>query len=158
VKSRFIASIALGAAVVLGATGCTFITPQSTTIVYSPSDGVTVEGSKPLEVRNALIIANDEGTAGNLVAAVVNPTDGDLTLRMEIGEDRVPQSIRVPANSVVSLGGDGTPPLELDDFRAEPGTNIPIYFQSGNVNGVQTDVPVMDGSLPYYKTLAPEAP
>jgi hypothetical protein len=158
VKSRFIASIALGAAVALGATGCTFMTPQSTKIVYSPSDGVTVEGSAPLEIRNALIISNDEGTAANLVAAVVNPTDGDLTLRMEVGENRVPAIVRVPANSVVSLGAEGTPPLELADFDAKPGTDIPVYFQSGDINGVQTDVPVMDGSLPYYKTLAPTAP
>lgn len=155
-RSRLVASIALGAAVVLGATGCTFMTPQSTEIVYSPSDGVLVQGSAPLEVRNALVIANEDGTAGNLVAAIVNPTDGDLTLRMEVGDARTPAIVRVPANSILSLGAEGTPPLALEDFDAAPGTNIPIYFQSGDVNGVQTDVPVMDGSLPYYATLAPE--
>lgn len=157
-KSRLVASIALGAAVILGATGCTFVTPQSTDLPYSPSDGVTVFESAPLEVRNALIVANEDGTAGNFVAAIVNSTDGPLTLRMEVGEDRVPATVRVDANSVVSLGAEGTPPLELEGFEGLPGSDIPIYFQSGDVNGVQTDVPILDGTLPYYATLAPEAP
>jgi hypothetical protein len=158
VKSRLIASLAVGAAIVLGSSGCAFITPQGTEIEYSPSDGVTVFGSAPLQVRNALVVANEEGTAGNLVAAIVNPTDGDLTLRMEVGEGRTPADIRVPANSVLSLGAEGTPPLPLDGFDVKPGANVSIYFQSGDVDGVSTDVPVLNGSLPYYATLAPTAP
>jgi len=158
VARRPLAALVVGAVVALGATGCTFMTPQSTEIVYSPSDGVMVEGSAPLEVRNALVVADADGTAGNLVAAVVNPTDGDLTLRMEVGESRSPAILRVPANSIVSLGAEGTPPLALADFDAKPGTNVPIYFQSGDANGVQTDVPVLDGTLPYYATLAPTPP
>lgn len=157
-KSRLIASLVVGAAVVLGTSGCAFITPQGTEIEYSPSDGVTVFGSAPLEVRNALVVANEDGTAGNLVAAIVNPTDGDLTLRMEVGEARTPAIMRVPANSVVSLGTPGTPPLELEGFNAKPGAVVPIYFQSGEVDGVSTDIPVLNGALPYYATLAPTAP
>ncbi len=38
-KTRLIASIALGAAVVLGTTGCNILAPQATTIDYSASDG-----------------------------------------------------------------------------------------------------------------------
>ena len=72
-KSRLLASVAVGAAVALGLTGCTFITPQSTAVEYSAGDGVNVEGSAPLEVRNVIVVANPEGTAGNLIAAIVNP-------------------------------------------------------------------------------------
>lgn len=156
-KSRLIASLALGVAVAIGTTGCAFITPQGTEIEYSPSDGVTVAGSAPLEVRNAFVVANEDGTAGNLVAAIVNPTDGDLTLRLEVGENRTPATVRVEANSIVSLGAEDKAPLELSDFDAKPGTVVQIYFQSGDKNGVQTDVPVLDGTLPYYATLAPTA-
>ena len=155
-KSRLLASLALAAAAVVGLTGCTFMTPQSTTIEYSPADGVNVDGSAPLEVRNAVVVANPEGTAGNLIAAVVNPTGEALTLRMEVGQARVPAMLRVPANSVVSLGAQGEPPLELERFEGAPGTNVEIYFQSGDVNGVSTAVPVVDGSLPYYADLAPQ--
>lgn len=154
-KSRLIASIALGAAVVLGATGCSMISPQGTTIPYSPSDGVNVTGSQPLQVRNAMVIANADGTAGNLVASIVNPTDSGLTLRMEVGQTRTPATVSVPANSVVSLGAEGTAPLPLEGFDAAPGTNIQVSFQSGQDLPVITDVPVLDGSLPYYADLAP---
>ena len=155
-NSRLLASLALAAAAAIGLTGCTFITPQSTQIQYSPGDGVNIDGSAPLEVRNVIVVANAEGTAGNLIAAVVNPTDDALTLRMEVGENRVPATVRVPANSVLSLGAQGEPPLELEDFDAEPGTNVEIYFQSGDVNGISTEVPVVDGSLSYYTDLAPQ--
>lgn len=154
-KSRLLASVALSAAVALGLTGCAFITPQSTTIQYSPGDGVNVDGSAPLEVRNVIVVANPEGTAGNLIAAIVNPTDRSETLRMEVGEAKTPATVRVPANSVVSLGAEGEPPLELDGFRGAPGTNVEIYFQSGDVNGISIAVPVVDGTLSYYADLAP---
>ncbi|MFV0320144.1 MAG: DNA modification methylase [Microbacterium sp.] len=154
-KSRLVVSVALGAAVVLGTAGCTFMTPQSTTIQYSPADGVNVDGSKPLEVLNAVVVANDEGTAGNLIAAIVNPTDQQLTLRMEVGEARTPATVRVPAGAVVSLGTEGTPPLPLVNFDTAPGANVSIYFQSGDVNGIETLVPVVDTSLPYYADLGP---
>ncbi|MFT4219814.1 MAG: DNA modification methylase [Microbacterium sp.] len=155
-KSRLIASLALGAAVILGATGCAMISPQATTVHYSPADGVNVDGSAPLEVRNAVVIANEEGTAGNLVAAIVNPTDGSLTLNLEVGDARTPATVHVPANSVVSLGAEGTPPLPLANFEGVPGSDVPIYFQSGDENGVKTDVPILDGTLPYYADLVPQ--
>ncbi len=154
---RLTASIAVSVAVVLITAGCAFITPQGTKIPYSPSDGVAVEGSEPLQVRNAIVVANPEGTAGNLVAAIVNPTDDTLTLRLEVGESRTAATVRVPANSVVSLGAEGTKPLALKDFDAPPGSDVEIYFQSGDRNGVRTAVPVVDGSLSYYADLAPTA-
>jgi len=112
VKSRLIASLALGAAVVLGTTGCNMLAPQATTIQYSASDGVNVPDSGPLKVRNALIIANEDGTLGNLVAAVVNSTEDDLTLNVSI--DGQAQKLEVGANSSVSLGVDSAAML-FDD-------------------------------------------
>ena len=73
-KSRLFASLAVGAAVVLGTTGCNLVAPQATTIDYSASDGVNVPESGPLQVRNALIVADEEGTVGNFVAAIVYDT------------------------------------------------------------------------------------
>ena len=84
-KSRLVASAAISALVLLGATGCTFITPQSTEVQYSASDGVNVSDSDgPIDVRNAFIVANEDGSVGNFVAAVVNPTTEKATLTMTI--------------------------------------------------------------------------
>lgn len=158
-KSRLIASIALGVAVVLGTSGCAFISTQATTIDYSPSDGVNVPGSGPLKVRNALIVAEEEGAEAGFVAAVVNDTNETHTLHIEFGEGAGAQksTVRVPANTVVSLGSvdSDTPPLLIDAVDGPPGAMVPVYFQSGEAEGVVFDVPVLDGGLDYYGDLLP---
>jgi len=151
VKSRLIASLALGAAVVLGATGCNMLAPQATTIQYSASDGVNIPDSGPLKVRNALIIANEDGTLGNLIAGVVNDTDDDLTLNVSIAGQS--QQLSVPANSSVSLGVDSAAML-FDDVGL-PGADIEASFQSGDGEGVRVNVPILDGTLPHYTDLVP---
>ncbi|MDQ1175324.1 DNA modification methylase [Microbacterium sp. SORGH_AS_0421] len=159
-KTRLIASIAVGAAVVLGTTGCNILAPQATTIDYSASDGVNVPAdSGPLHIRNAMIVADEDGTTGNFVAAIVNDTTDVLTLKLEVGEGAtaVPASVTVPANRTLSLGdlANGVEPLRLDDIDAAPGSTVPVYFQSGNGQGALIQVPVLDGALEYLAPLAP---
>lgn len=155
-KSRLVASAAISALVLLGATGCTFITPQSTKIEYAASDGVNVTGEYgPLDVRNAFIVANEDGSVGNLVAAIVNPTDEKATLTITV-EGIDPMAVTVPAGGTVSLGADEEP-LRIVDLDTKPGATIEVHFQSGDSTGVKTSVPVLDGSLPYYADLAPKA-
>jgi len=157
VKSRLVASVALGAAVMLGATGCSMISPQATTIQYSPSDGVFVDDSGPLKVRNVLIVANEDGSQGNLIAAIVNDTAETQTLRMEIGEGSgvIEKSVRVPANTILSFGTEETEPLLLDGLDTMPGADIPIYFQSGDSDGTVVSVAVLDGAQKYLAHLVP---
>jgi len=157
VKLRFIASIAIGAAVVLGTAGCSMISSQATTIPYSAAEGVNVWGSGPLQVRNALIVANEDGSEGNFVAAIVNQTDESQTLNLEFGEGSgvVEKTVRVPADSVVSLGTEDTEPLLIEGLDTLPGSDIPVYFQSGDAEGVLISVPVLDGGLEYLAPLVP---
>ena len=158
-KTRLFASLAVGAAIVLGTTGCNLVAPQATTIDYSASDGVNVPASGPLQVRNALIVTDEEGTAGNLVAAIVNDTTQAHTLRIEVGEggSAVRASVIVPASSTVSLGdlANDVEPLALEGFEGAPGSTVPVFFQSGDGEGALIDVPVLDGALEYLRTLAP---
>jgi hypothetical protein len=158
VKSRLIASIAVGAAVILGATGCSMISPQTTTVPYSPSDGINVPDvpGAPLLVRNVLVVTN-AGAAGNLVAAIVNQTDRDETLTINVSSTSVTKTVDVPANSTVSLGAEDTPPLPLA-LKTRPGATVLMEFQSGDAQGVKIHVPVLNGTLPYYATLVPTPP
>jgi hypothetical protein len=158
VKTRLITSIAVGAAVVLGTSGCAMISPQSTTLQYSPSDGMNVpDSSGPLDVRNVLIVANEDGSEGNLVAAIVNPTDKAEVLNIEVGEgaDAIPLTVRVPAGTTKSLGDGETEPLLIEDLDTLPGATISMYFQSGDGEGVRTYIPVLDGTLEYLAPLVP---
>ena len=156
-KSRLIASLALGALVVLGTSSCAMLSTQATTIPYSPADGVNIPDAGPLQVRNVLIVSDESGTDGNLVAAIVNQTGDSQTLRIEYGEGsaKTDETIRVPANSVVSLGDGETEPLLLEGIDTMPGANLPMYFQSGDGDGILFDVPVLDGALDYLADLAP---
>jgi hypothetical protein len=157
VKPRLIASLAIGAAVILGTTGCSMISPQATTITYSAAEGVNVHGSGPLEVRNAFIVANEDGSQGNFVAAIVNQTDKSQTLNLEFGEgsSAVQKKVRVPANSVVSLGTKDEDPLLIDGLDTLPGAILATYFQSGDAAGVVAKIPVLDGQLTYLAPLVP---
>ena len=153
----FAAALAIGAAVVLGTTGCSMISAQATTISYSAAEGVNVPDSGPLEVRNAFIVANADGSEGNLVVGIVNDTDEPHTLNIELGEgsSTIELSVRVPARSVVSLGSDDTEPLLVDGLDTPPGADIPGYFQSGDSEGTLVSVPVLDGTLDYLADLVP---
>lgn len=154
-KSRLVASAALSALVLLSATGCTFISPQATTIQYSASDGVNVPDSDgPLDVRNVFIIANEDGTVGNFIGAVVNPTDERATLTIGL-EGIDPLTVTVPAQGRISFGADEEP-LRIVDLDSLPGSTVEMHFQSGDALGVKTQVPVLDGTLSYYSDLAPE--
>ena len=154
-KSRLVASAAISALVLLGATGCTFISPQATTIEYSASDGVNISDSDgPIDVRNAFIVATEDGSVGNFVAAVVNPTTERATLTITLaGID--PFTVTVPAGDTISFGAKGEEPLRIVGLDTKPGATVEIHFQSGDGAGTKAEVPVLDGSLPYYSDLVP---
>jgi len=150
VKSRLIASLALGAAIAIGTTGCAFITPISTTVPYSPGDGMSVpDTSGPLVVRNALVVATEDGSEGNLVAAIVNETDETQTLTLGIGEDGTTKRVRVPAHTMLSLGAEGNAPLPLQNLDTLPGQTVPITFQSGEGTGATVMIPVLSAEGDY---------
>lgn len=158
--ARMMAAGALGAAVLLGASGCALISTQATTITYSPSDGIIVSPeSGPVQIRNVLIVANEDGSAGNLLGAFVNSTDENHTVSMEFGDpgSGVSETIRVPANTVISLGVDGEDPILLEGIEMLPGSDVPASFQSGDGETVLTDVPVLDGEQEYLAPFVPSA-
>lgn len=155
-KSRLIASIVLGTAVVLGTTGCNMLAPQATTIEYNPGDGVSVD-TGTIQVRNAFVVS-DDGKDGNLVVAFYNDDpESAATVNIEFGENGKggQATVRVPAGTLVSLGGDDEGPLLLEGINTQPGALLPMYFQSGDASGELTLVPVLDGTLSYYEDLVP---
>lgn len=152
---RLIAAVALGATIALGATGCTFITPQDTLDIKNISEGVDVSSTGgPVVVRNALIVATDDGSAGNLVAALINSSEDSATVTVDI--DGRQQDVRVPAGESVSLGGTDDP-LLIENLDVKPGATVEVLFRSGDDDAQPTQVPVLDGTLPYLKDLVPDA-
>jgi len=158
VNSRILASLALGATAALALTGCAGLTHQATTIPYSPSDGVNVaapeSGAAPIVVRNAVIIADAHGTDGNLAASVVNNSDEDAELSLEWGDGQT-ATLDLEAGEALSLGAGSQDPILLEGINSEAGSTLPLYFQSGDVEGVLAEVPVLNGCLAHFKNLVP---
>ena len=70
-----------------------------------------------------LIVADETGVDGNLVAAIVNARRvADAQHRVRRGS-QVDETIRVPANTTVSLGTDETDPLLLEGIDTQPGAD-----------------------------------
>lgn len=153
IAPRLVATIALGAALALGTTGCTFITSQATMNEYAASDGANVDATGgDIVVRNAMIIATEDGSTGNLVAAFIN--NGEKSDRLNIDIDGDVFTVRVPAGERVSLGADEEP-LLIENLNVKPGAAVEVLFVSGDGEAEPTSIPVLDGTLPEYADLVP---
>ncbi|WP_168626302.1 hypothetical protein [Cryobacterium sp. BB307] len=156
-RARSAASVALASLVLAGTTACTFLTPQATLEPYDPSDGFGATIGN-LEVRNAIIVSED-GQTGNLVVVLANGTDRSMDVKLQwenADGDKVDQRVHLNADSIKNLGEDQQ--VVLTDIDTQPGALFPVFIQYGSETGKQLNVPVLDGTLPEYQGLLPEAP
>ena len=159
-KARLAASAALALGLTLGASGCAMVTHQATTERYDASDGVSASVGD-LDLRNILVIS-DDGDEGNLVMTVVNTGDEDVELGVQFGEGGGDTStVEIESGGTVALGADDVEgidvldPVLLQGIDTEPGALLPMYFQYGDFEGVELQVPVLDSRLSEYADLAP---
>ena len=151
-KARLIASVALAATIVLGATGCNLVSAQSTTKAYDPSDGVSVSVGD-LRLNN-LIVLTDDGVDGNLIFTVSN-RGGPHSVTLQYGDDVTVTTI-VDGNTSTVFGGENDP-IALPDIDSEPGSVMPLFVQYGDETGKEVLVPVLDGTISPYDEFLPEA-
>ncbi|MBX9718332.1 MAG: DNA modification methylase [Microbacteriaceae bacterium] len=155
-KSRLAASIALAAALIVGATGCTFSAEIATEKEYDPSDGVGAEVGE-LAIRNALLIG-ETGDELNLVMTVASAADVDrrLTVQWEAAGERVTEAIVVAAGDRTRVGGpDDENQIVITGSGATIGGLVPVFFAYNGAAGVEVLVPVLDGALPEYELYIP---
>lgn len=157
-RSRFAAIVVLAAAVALGTSGCGLLAPQATTIHYDASDGVSGTVGD-VELHNALIVADEEGTAGNLVVSLVNTGTSAHNVEITWGDDGK-ASVTVDAGETITLSapqsGDAeTEDVLLDPLPAKPGDTTDVFFQYGSETGATLQVPILTGDLAEYSTLVP---
>lgn len=159
-RSRIAVSAVLAAGVLLGSTGCAFISPVATQIQYDPSDGIGATiGS--VQVRNALAITED-GETVNLVMYISNTSDETVEVVFEYDFEEGQTggngegNITLNAGETVSFGnGEDAPQLILEDANTEPGANMPLFIQYGDETGEMLLVPVLDNLLAEYRDLLP---
>ena len=153
-KARLAASAALAIGLALGASGCSMLTYQATTEKYDPSDGVSADVGD-LDLRNILVFSED-GVDGTLVMTVVNTGEDDATLGVQFGEGGSDVTeIEVEAGQTVVLGSEDEEKVVLEGLDAEVGGLALLFFQAGDAEGLEKQVPVLDSRLPEYADLAP---
>lgn len=154
-KTRRIASsIALAAALTLGATGCGFVVPQATTEPYSPSDGIDVSVAGA-EVRNLMLIVDESGENFNVVFTGVNTGTTAVDLRITFvsknGSAEASADFTLEPGSTLFGDPEGTvaPVLvSLPDVIA--GSTVTAFLQVPGGADVERQVPVLDGTLAEY--------
>lgn len=136
------------------------LTYQATTEHYDASDGVSANVGD-LDLRNILVVS-DDGETGNLIMTVVNNGTDDVTLGVQFGDGGGETvEIEIESGSTVNLGVDEVEgidvvePVLLEGIDTEVGGLLPMYFQYGDAEGVEKQVPVLDSRLPEYADLAP---
>lgn len=146
--ARAAASVVLAGVLLVATTGCTFISTQATLIKYDPSDGVGVDVGD-LQIRNAIALINDDGSAASLMITIVNsgPTIANVTMQYESG------GARLTTTKSVRPGEVGTYGTKTDDTQiivADPGVRagqlLPVYIQYGDFEGTELMVPVLDAA------------
>ncbi|MRX44158.1 hypothetical protein [Agromyces kandeliae] len=152
-KARLAASAALALGIALGGSGCAMLTYQATTEKYDASDGVSADVGA-LDVRNVLVVS-DDGEEGNLVLSVTNTSTDDETLSLQFVDQGDTFEIDVDGGETVSLGTAEEEPLLIENLDAEVGGLVSVYLQAGSAEGVEIQVPVLDGRLPEYEDLVP---
>jgi hypothetical protein len=135
------------------------LTYQATTEKYDPSDGVSVDVGD-LDLRNVLVVSED-GEDGILVMTVVNTSDDDVELGVQFGEGGGDtQTVDIEAGATAAFGADEVEgidvldPIVLEGIDTMPGALLTMYFQYGDAEGIQKQVPVLDARLPEYNHLS----
>ncbi|MHA3682943.1 DNA modification methylase [Leucobacter sp. HY1908] len=153
-KIRIASSIALAAALALGATGCSLIAPQGTLEPYAPSDGVdvNVEG---IDVRNILLVADETGENFNVVYTAMNRTGQEQVITMSFvaeNGDKAIAEFTVPVGTTAFGNPAGeVAPVLVSMPGLMVGSTVSTYFQLAGAPEVEHNVPVLDGTLAEYR-------
>ena len=151
-KARVTTSIALAFGLTMGMSGCTLITSQDTVGMQQSSYGVSGSVGK-IDVRDAVIIATNNGNRGNLVATFINNDDKAHYLEVQHGSTN--KFVAIPAMGVKKIGARGGTRVEFNNLGARPGTLTNVYFTYAGASGLQLRVPVLATTFPGFQNYTP---
>ncbi|HEY8589074.1 MAG TPA: hypothetical protein VIL55_05950, partial [Naasia sp.] len=73
----------------------------------------------------------------------------------EASGGRMTVDVDIPARSTVTFGWQDTEQLVLEGIETAAGDLFPVYFLSGDAEGIELQLPVLDTTLAEYSSLAP---
>ncbi|MBD7996154.1 hypothetical protein H9639_12675 [Arthrobacter sp. Sa2CUA1] len=148
-RTRTAAAAGVIALSLLGATGCSAVNDQATTMEYSPSDGI-VQDIGELQLRNIVVVSDGDGEPGRLLGTAANASTEPITFELSIGGTDL--SWNIPAGGKVVY--DDEPQALVESVNVVPGTGIRAEATAASESAT-LNIPVVDGQVPYYKDYLP---
>lgn len=160
--NRSLRLVAPAAAAIITLAGCTLTNKQGTSQTYTPADGMNLNITDDVGIRNALVVTDgDEHTMGALIATVVNDSPKDETVWIK-GEGfsanvdvEAGQAVRI--SPVKTANGEEALHVTINELSAVPGELLDVQsgLTSQPTQGKQWGIPVLAPDLPRYQTLTP---
>lgn len=157
VKARYATALFLAVVASFGLGGCGLITPQATTEITEPANGVNGDVGSAIQIRNATLVSDDSTTA-NLIVSLINRSDSPVTLGVQYRTSTgtpVTEKVSIAARSTAHLGNAETEQVTLKKVDAPAGSLFSLYFQYGTETGTELLVPVLTSEWEEYTNLAP---
>ncbi len=144
--------MAIAALITVGVAACT---PIATLKHYDPSDGVSATVGQ-VKVLNALVLT-EAGADGNLLFAAYNPSNELVQLNVQYTTNGVKQTktATLLPDATTNFGYGKNGQFLLPQLATKAGSIVKIYFQYGDKEGKQIEVPVLDGQFSQYRDLLP---
>ena len=147
--SKF-AAVTIAASMLLGTSGCTFLSPVASRIEYAPADGSQVD-LETVKIRNFVYVTN--GTVSAISGSIVNPSLEPKIVRIQYTDAAVNEAkevtFTVNAGQRVDLGYNGGQALAIN-LGGKAGGVVRINVSEGSVTE-EMRIPVLDGTFEFYK-------
>ena len=150
-RTRNAAAAGVIALSLLGATGCSAVNDQATTMEYSPSDGI-VQNVGDVQLRNVLIVSDGEGEPGRLMGTVLNASADPVTFELSVGGSNL--SWNLPSGGKVVYDDAPQADVLIGTVDVVPGTGMRAEATAGSETAT-LNVPVVDGQVHYYEDYLP---
>ena len=150
-RTRTAAAAGVIALSLLGATGCSAVNDQATTLEYSPSDGI-VQDIGELELRNIVVVSDGDGKPGRLMGTAANASSAPINFELSIGGTDL--SWNIPAGGKVVYDDAPQSEVLIESVNVIPGTGIRAEATAGSETAT-LNLPVVDGQVSYYRDYLP---
>jgi hypothetical protein len=148
--ARNAAMVGLAAVALLGATGCSAINQQATTLQYAPSDGI-VANVGDVELRNLALVTNSADSEARYIGSLASSSGEPLEVSITVNGTETLFS--VPGNESLVLEEEANQQV-IPSTGEFPGGLVDATVEVGDTSEV-VGVTVLNGTLPEYRPFVP---
>ena len=146
--NRKFAAVALATGIMLGTSGCNFMSPIASMEVYTPGDGTSTDFGD-IAARNIFVLAAPSGQTA-LFGSFINTGTSASTFAIEIAGQSY--SLNLQPGEKLDFGFNGKNALPLSGMIGAAGSLEDVKFSNG-ATVVEDTIPVLDATFAQYAPL-----